>query len=89
MKGERQVLSSWAHKKEGKPLLEGKQHLFLKAKEELTEDQEKERTHIGKHLPLLETAWQLKEALRGWYATTTIATAAKELDAWIEQVHQP
>jgi transposase len=88
MKGFRKVLSSWAHKKEGKPLLEGKQHLFLKAKEDLTEDQGKERTHIGEQLPLLETAWQLKEALRAWYATTTIATAAKELDAWIEQVHQ-
>jgi transposase len=28
MKGFKKVLSSWAHKKEGKPLLEGKQYLF-------------------------------------------------------------
>jgi hypothetical protein len=53
---------SWAHKKEGKPLLEGTQHLFLKAKEDLTEEQAKERAHLGEQLPLLETAWQLKEA---------------------------
>jgi transposase len=86
MKGFKKVLSSWAHKKEGKPLLESKQHLFLKAKEDLTEEQAKERTRIGEHLPLLETAWQLKEALRAWYATATVATAAMELDAWIEQV---
>lgn len=86
MKGYKKVLSSWAHKKEGKPLLEGKQHLFLKAKEELSEDQMKERVQIGKQLPLLEVAWQLKEELRTWYATATVTTAAKELDAWIEKV---
>jgi len=81
MKGYKKVLSSWAHKKEGKPLLEGKQHLFLKAKEDLTEEQVKERTSIGEQLPLLEVAWQLKEALRAWYATATVTTAAQELDA--------
>lgn len=31
-------------------------------------------------------AWLLKEELRAWYATATMTTAAKELDAWIEQV---
>jgi transposase len=86
MKGFKKVLSSWAHKKEGKPLLEGKQSLFLKAKEDLSEDQMKERTSIGEQLPLLEVAWQLKEALRAWYATATGATAAGELDTWIEKV---
>jgi len=44
MKGFKKVLQSWAHKKEGKPLLEGKQHLFLRAKEDLTEEQAQERT---------------------------------------------
>lgn len=88
MKGFKKVLSSWAHKKEGKPLLKGKQHLFLKAKEDLTEEQAKERTHLGELLPLLETAWQLKEELRTWYATATAATAAMELDSWIEKVQQ-
>jgi len=31
-------------------------------------------------------AWQLKEELRTWYATATLATAAQELDGWIEKV---
>lgn len=88
MKGYKKVLSSWAHKKEGKPLLEGKQYLFLKAKEDLSEEQMKERTSIGEHLPLLEIAWQLKEALRAWYATATVTTAAVALDTWIENVQE-
>jgi transposase len=88
MKGYKKVLSSWAHKKEGKPLLEGKQYLFLKAKEDLSEEQMKERTSIGEHLPLLERAWQLKEALRAWYATATVTTAAVALDTWIENVQE-
>lgn len=88
MKGDKKVLSSWAHKKEGKPLLEGKQYLFLKAKEDLSEEQMKERTSIGEHLPLLERAWQLKEALRAWYATATVTTAAVALDTWIENVQE-
>ena len=87
MKGFKKVLQSWAHKKEGKPLLEGKQSLFLRAKEDLTEEQAQERTRIGEHLPFLEMAWLLKEELRAWYATATVTTAAKELDAWIEKVH--
>lgn len=86
MKGFKKVLSSWAHKKEGKALLEGKQHLFLKAKEDLTEEQGKERACLGEQLPLLETAWQLKEALRAWYATATVDTAEAELDLWIAKV---
>ena len=91
MKGFKKVLSSWAHKKEGKPLLEGKQHLFLKAHEDLTEEQSKERAHLGEQLPLLEIAWQLKEELRTWYATATTDTAAADLDNWIEkvQLHGP
>lgn len=88
MKAFRKIVSCWAHKKEGKPLLQGKQHLFLRAKEDLTEEQEKERSLIGKQLSLLEEAWVLKERLRTWYATATAATAAAGLDGWIEQVHQ-
>lgn len=86
MKAFKKIVSSWAHKKEGKPLLQGKHHLFLTAKEDLTEEQAQERSTIGVALPLLEAAWQLKEALRTWYATATAATAADSLDAWIEQV---
>ena len=81
-------MSSWAHKKEGKPLLQGKQHLFLRAQEDLTEEQAQERHEIGAALPVLEEAWHLKEALRTWYATATALTAADGLDHWLEQVQQ-
>jgi transposase len=88
MKGFKKVLQSWAHKKEGKPLLEGKQALFLRAQEDLTPEQAQERTRIGEQLPDLERAWLLKEELRTWYATATMATAAASLDAWIEKVQR-
>ena len=86
MKGFKKVLQSWAHKAEGKALLEGKQHLFLRAKEDLTAEEAQERQEIGQHLCVLEVAWQLKEELRTWYATATVATSAQELDAWMEKV---
>ena len=88
MKAFRKVLSSWAHRKEGIVLLHRKQHLFLTAKEDLTEAETQERERIGARLPLLEKAWQLKEALRAWYATATVADAAERLDAWIKHVQQ-
>jgi transposase len=88
MKAFRKVLSSWAHRKEGIVLLHRKQYLFLKAKEDLTEQETQERERIGARLPLLEKAWQLKEALRAWYATATVADAAERLDAWIKHVQQ-
>lgn len=82
------MLSSWAHKKEGTILLHRKQYLFLRAKEDLTEEETREREKIGARLPALEQAWQLKEALRTWYATATVADAANLLDAWIKQVQE-
>jgi transposase len=88
MKAFRRVLSSWAHRKEGTILLHRKQYLFLKAKENLTEEETREREKIGARLPALEKAWQLKEALRTWYATATVADAAGQLDAWIKHVQQ-
>ncbi len=88
MKAFRKVLSSWAHKKEGMILLHGKQHLFLRPKERLTEGEMQEREKIGARLPALEKAWQLKEALRTWYATSTVADAAQNLDVWIKQVQE-
>jgi hypothetical protein len=39
-------------------------------------------------LPALAIAWMLKEALRTWYATSTVETAEQELDAWITQVRE-
>jgi transposase len=88
MKAFRKVVSSWAHRKEGMILLHRKQHLFLRAKENLTQEETRERDKIGTRLPALEKAWQLKEALRTWYATATMADAAGQLDAWIKQVQQ-
>jgi len=86
MKGFKKVMQSWAHKKEGKALLEGKQYLFLRAHEALTAEQAQERILIGEQLPALEVAWQLKEEVRTWYATATVTTAATKLDAWIAKV---
>lgn len=86
MKGFKKVLQSWAHKKEGKALLEGKQYLFLRGHEALTEAQALERMQIGESLPVLEVAWQLKEELRAWYATSTVTTAATKLDTWLAKV---
>ena len=88
MKGFRKVVSSYARKTESKALLEGKQFLFLKAQEELTQEQELDRQKIAAQLPELKRAWELKEALRSWYAHATEATAEAELDAWIAQVQQ-
>jgi transposase len=88
MKAFRKIVSNWAHKKEGMILLHRKQHLFLRAKEDLREDQAQERAMIGARLPELEEAWQLKEALRFWYAHATTETAAAELDRWIQQVQE-
>jgi transposase len=88
MKAFRQVVSSWAHKREGMIWLHHKQHLFLQAVEDLTVEQQQERLRIASHLPSLERAWQLKEALRSWYAHATVETAEAELDAWIKAVRE-
>lgn len=88
MKAFRKVVSSFAHKKEGMILLHKKQHLFLRGSEDLNQEEIQERERIGARLPLLEKAWQLKEALRAWYATATVADAAERLDTWIKHVQQ-
>ena len=62
MKAFKKSVSSWAHNKEGKPLLQGKQYLFLTAKEDLTAEHARDRGTIGEALPVLEAAWHLKEA---------------------------
>jgi len=82
------VVSAWVHRREGQILLHRKQHLFLRAHEELTEKQQHERDHIASCLPALAIAWMLKEALRTWYATSTVETAENGLDAWIKLVRE-
>lgn len=88
MKAFKKILQSWAHKKEGTIILHGKQHLFLRAKEDLAEEEAQERRKIGSRLPHLESAWLLKEELRSWYDTATLETAAEGLDAWIKHVQE-
>lgn len=88
MKAFRKVVSSWARKNEGKILLYRKQHLFLRAQEDLTTEQQQERLRIASRLPVLDAAWQLKEALRTWYAEATMETAEEQLDAWIKRVQE-
>ena len=60
----RKVLFSWSRKKESKVLLHRKQYLLLRAPENLNQRQHDERARIAAQLPILETACQLKEALR-------------------------
>ena len=86
MKAFCKVVSSWAHKKESQILLYRKQHLFLRAHETLTEEQQQERDRIASRFPALALAWMLKEALRTWYATSTVETAERGLDVWIKLV---
>jgi transposase len=62
--------------------------VFLLALEDLTPEQQQDRARIASHLPALEMAWKLKEALRTWYATARVDTAEAELDAWIAQVRE-
>jgi transposase len=84
----RKVVSSWAHQKEGQILLYRKQSLFLRPHEALTDEQQRERNRIASRLPALALAWMLKEALRIWYATSTVETAEQGLDAWITLVRE-
>src|SRR5258705_8381175 len=63
MKAFRKVLSSWAHRKEGLILLHRKQHLFLRAKENLTEEETREREKIEARLPALLQSMAIKRSL--------------------------
>jgi transposase len=80
------VLGRWAKKEEGKKALEGQRHLFLRNGEDLSTEEEQTRASLAVAFPEIDRAWQLKEALRTWYATASAATAAAGLDAWIGAV---
>ncbi len=80
MNGFNKVVSHWAHKEESPALVRGNQHLLLRAKEELSEEQAQTRASVGIQVPVREPAWPLKEALRTEDATVTVATAAAWLD---------
>lgn len=80
------VLGRWAKKEEGKQALDGQRHLFLRNQENLSAEEEQTRASLAAAFPEIDRAWQLKEALRTWYATASAATAAAGLDAWIGAV---
>jgi transposase len=80
------VIGRAAKSAEGKKALDGQRHLFLRNQEDLSVEEEQARATLAQAFPEIAVAWQLKEALRTWYATTSAATAATELDAWIAHV---
>ncbi len=85
-KAVKKVMSRWAKKAEGKQALDGQFHLFLRNQQDLTAEEERTRATLAQAFPEIAVAWQLKEALRTWYATTSAATCAAELDAWVATV---
>jgi transposase len=80
------VIGRWAKTQEGKQALEGQRHLFLRNQEDLSVEDEQSRASLAVAFPEIERAWQIKEALRTWYATAKAETAAVGLDAWIAAV---
>ena len=85
-KAVKKVLVRWAKSAEGKKALDGQFHLFLRNQQDLTAEEEQTRATLAQAFPEIAVTWQLKEALRTWYATTSAATCATELDAWITAV---
>jgi transposase len=82
----KKVIGRHAKREEGKKALEGQYHLFLRNQEDLEASEEHSRTALALAFPEIGAAWQLKEALRTWYATTSVATAVPDLDRWIASV---
>ncbi|MFL5653905.1 MAG: ISL3 family transposase [Ktedonobacteraceae bacterium] len=80
------VIGRWANKEEGKQALEGQRHLFLRNQEDLSAEDEQSRAALAVAFPEIGRAWQLKEALRSWYAEASAETAAADLDSWIAAV---
>jgi transposase len=84
----KKVIGRHAKHEEGKKALEGQRHLFLRNHEDLSAEEEHSRDALALAFPEIASAWQLKEALRIWYATTSTATAARDLDRWIASVNR-
>ena len=82
----KKVIGRHAKKEAGKQALEGQRHLFLRNQEDLSTEEEHSRAALALAFPEIAMAWQLKEALRTWYATTSASTAARDLDRWIASV---
>lgn len=80
------VIGRWAKTEAGKQALEGHHHLFLRNQEDLSAEDEQSRASLAAAFPEIGRAWQLKEALRSWYAKASAQTAAVDLDHWIAAV---
>lgn len=85
-KAVKKVIGRSAKSAEGKKALEGQVHLFLRNQEDLSAEEEQSRASLAQLFPEIAVAWQLKEDLRTWYATTSATSAAFELDRWIAYV---
>jgi transposase len=82
----KKVIGRHAKGKEGKKALEGQSHLFLRNQETLSTEEDLSRAVLALAFPEIGAAWQLKEALRTCYATTSAATSAHDLDVWSASV---
>jgi transposase len=74
----KKVIGRHAKKEVGKQALEGQRHLFLRNQQDLSTEEEHSRAALALAFPEIAMAWQLKEALRTWYATTSASTAARD-----------
>lgn len=83
-----QVFARCAATAEGKRSLKGKRHLFVRARETLSDEQAAECAQVAGPFPELAAAWTAKEGLRTWYATATAQDAAAGLDAWVAAVER-
>jgi transposase len=82
------VLGRCARSQEGRTVLKGQRHLFVRAREDLEPEEDETRAHLAERFPELGTAWRHKEALRSWYASACSQDAAAGLDAWIAEVER-
>jgi transposase len=80
------VISRSARSAQGKKVLDGQTHLFLRNQEDLSAEDEQARATLAQAFPEIAVAWQLKEDLRTWYATASAQTAAAQMDEWIAHV---
>jgi hypothetical protein len=60
--------------------LRGAQPSLHKQPEDRSIEEEQARVSLAQAFPEIAVAWQLKEALRIWYAIAPATTAATELD---------
>jgi transposase len=84
----KKVLQRVCATKEAKIIMKGKRQLFTQAKEDLTAEQEEERSKLADLFPAIAQAWKLKEDLRSWYHHSDASNAASGLDCWIAKVEK-